>query len=312
MFLLCCGTISYAHVLFNAIDVGFCPVNFNTARYVPLENVLSAFSFIEKIGYVNSRTLPSVDFSINRVGFNPTINLRNVEFFYSSEEPFRLQIPELIIESGETVAIVGKSGSGKSTLIDLILGMNSPTNGEISISGMNPNKAITTWPGAISFVPQRYQLFNGTLRDNLCLGFDKGQVDDDSVYEALAKAQLLDLIPELPLGLDEPLGENGLTLSGGQRQRICIARALLTKPEVLVLDEATSSLDNETEFEIMQVLNQLKGTLTLIIVAHRLSTIKNCNKILFMRNGKIESSGTFDELRLSNPFFDRQAELAGY
>jgi ABC-type multidrug transport system fused ATPase/permease subunit len=168
-----------------------------------------------------------------------------------------------------------------------------------------------TWPGAIAYVPQEIHLLNGSLRSNISLGFKAGEFNDIEILDVLQMAQLGDFLKSLNGGLETAVGEYGITLSGGQRQRLGIARALLTKPKLIILDEATSSLDAQTESEINQSIYSLKGSVTVVMIAHRLSTARNADKIAYISNGKIETLGSFEEVRKQIPDFDAQAKLMG-
>jgi ABC-type multidrug transport system fused ATPase/permease subunit len=210
-----------------------------------------------------------------------------------------------------SLAIVGTSGSGKTTLVDLLLGVLQPESGIVSISGKTPLDAITKWPGAISYVPQTVSLIEGTIRENICMGFTQNQISDELVLKAIDSASLREFISNTPAGLDTEVGEIGSKLSGGERQRIGIARALLTNPKLLILDEATSSLDGETEAEIGEAIQSIKGEVTVVMIAHRLSTVRNADIVLYLEKGQVRSLGTFDQVRESIPNFDAQAKLMG-
>ena len=242
--------------------------------------------------------------------FEPTIEVSNIEFSY----PTGLKVVDdlsLSIQSGEIVAIVGESGAGKTTLVDLFLGVLEPDKGKISISGKNPLESISQWPGAISYVPQDVLIINGTFRENVSMGFPITDATDELVWSALDVAQLSQFVRSLPNSLDNYVGDRGTQISGGQRQRLGIARAMFTQPRLLVLDEATSSLDGETESNISDAIQGLKGSVTVLMIAHRLSTVRNADKVIYLRKGKIEAQGSFEEVRTSIPDFDRQAKLMG-
>lgn len=213
--------------------------------------------------------------------------------------------------AGTSVALVGSTGAGKSTLADVILGVLDPQSGTVRISGVTPREAIARWPGAIAYVPQQVALVFGTVRDNVALGLPRDAIDDDLVWEALDRAHLAAFLREGREGLDTMIGERGVRLSGGQRQRLGIARALYTRPRLVVLDEATSALDAETEVAIIKTLDALEGEVTTITVAHRLATVRRADQLLYLENGRIISRGTFDEVRASVEGFDRQASLLG-
>lgn len=213
--------------------------------------------------------------------------------------------------SGSSLALVGSTGAGKSTLADLILGVLAPDSGEILIGGLPPREAIQRWPGAIAYVPQNVALVAGTVKQNVALGMPSDAIRDELVWEALRRAHLADFLTDHREGLGTWIGERGFKLSGGQRQRLGIARALYTRPRLLILDEATSSLDAETERAITQTLAELEGQVTTITVAHRLATVRNVDQILYLDQGHILSRGTFEEVRHESSDFDRQAKLLG-
>jgi ABC-type multidrug transport system fused ATPase/permease subunit len=207
--------------------------------------------------------------------------------------------------------MVGSTGAGKSTLADLILGVIDADTGSITISGCTPRDAVVRWPGAIAYVPQVVGLTEGSVRENVALGLPDPAIDDDLVWEALERAHLAPFLRDTREGLDTIIGERGVRLSGGQRQRLGIARALYTKPRLLVLDEATSALDAETEQAITDTLRELEGQVTTVTIAHRLATIRFADEVLFLQDGLIKARGTFDEVRASTPDFDRQAQILG-
>jgi ABC-type multidrug transport system fused ATPase/permease subunit len=244
-------------------------------------------------------------------GFVPRIEIKNLDFTYSLESNFKLTISKLEILPGETVAIVGPSGSGKSTLVDLILGLLTPGAGEVLISDLKPESTISTWPGSIGYVPQSIYISQASILENVALGFSGTDINLGLATDSLEKAQLMGLINELPEGIHSNVGARGSRLSGGQRQRLGIARSLYTKPKLLILDEATSALDGLTENEVSEAINNLKSTQTVLLIAHRLSTVRIADRIIYMENGKIRAIGNFGELRVSIPDFDKQARLSG-
>lgn len=208
---------------------------------------------------------------------------------------------------GTSLAIVGASGSGKSTLVNLMLGLLAPTQGRVLVGGVDIQDRLTDWQTSIGLVPQSVYVFDGNLRDNVTFGLRPDQVEDDKVLTAVRRARLGDLLSER--GLDNDLGERGVGVSGGQLQRIGLARALYYEPSVIVLDEATSALDNITEHEVTQTIKELHGETTLIIVAHRLSTVRHCDQLIFLEDGVIAARGTFEEVRASNATFARLVQL---
>jgi ABC-type multidrug transport system fused ATPase/permease subunit len=209
------------------------------------------------------------------------------------------------------VAITGSSGAGKTTLVDLILGVFTNDSDSVKISGLTPLSAFSRWPGAVAYVPQNINIMNTTIRENISQGYEFDSLDEERVWNSLKVAHLDEFVKSLPLGIDTHVGEFGNQLSGGQRQRLGIARALFTAPKMLILDEATSALDAETESLISQTIKELKGKCTVILIAHRLSSVMNADKVIFMENGKITAEGTFSEVRKLSPNFEKQAKLMG-
>ena len=249
--------------------------------------------------------------NFNYLNFTGNISISKVSLTYPGRQNPAISDISMNISAGKFVAIVGSSGAGKTTLIDTLLGVLEPNTGLIKISGLSPKQSITKWPGAISYVPQDINIFDGTVRTNVSLGYPKELASDEMVWEAINFAELSDVVKELPNGLDTEIGERGVKLSGGQRQRLGIARALFSKPQLLVLDEATSSLDSETELKISKAIQNLKGKVTVVIIAHRLSTVRKADNVYYLEDGKIKASGSFEEVRKISPEFDQQAKLLG-
>lgn len=244
-------------------------------------------------------------------GFTGEVFLNDVSLTYPTKNVPAVKNISLQIKRGQVVSFVGPSGAGKTTIIDVILGVLEPDSGDVLIQGNSPLESIRQWPGAIGYVPQDVMISNGTIRQNVCLGYSEADVPEDAIWQALEVAQLAAFVRDLPEGLDTPVGDRGTKLSGGQRQRLGIARAMFTKPKLLVLDEATSALDGSTEASISEAVHNLKGGVTIVMIAHRLSTVKESDAIHYMENGSLVKSGTFDELRNSIPEFDKQAQLMG-
>ena len=244
-------------------------------------------------------------------GFTPIISIKDLIFKYPGSQKIAIDVARLEIPAGSSVAIVGSSGAGKTTLIDILLGVIKPDAGQISISGLPPLEAITRWPGAISYVPQDVVIAEGSIRENVGLGFPLANATNELVMHALEIANLESFVDSLPNKLESQVGERGANISGGQRQRLGIARALFTHPLLLVLDEATSSLDGQTESSISQAIQSLKGHTTVVMIAHRLSTVKNADLVVYLADGKIIDVGSFEEIRNRVPDFDLQAKLVG-
>ncbi|MFU8862012.1 MAG: ATP-binding cassette domain-containing protein [Cyclonatronaceae bacterium] len=202
---------------------------------------------------------------------------------------------------------MGPSGAGKTTIVDLLLGLLEPDQGKIMVDGINIHDSISAWQRNIGYIPQFIYLADNTLRRNIAFGLPENEIDDAKINKAVELAQLSELVKSLPDGLDTVIGEDGTRLSGGQRQRVGIARALYHEPEVLVMDEATSALDNITEKQITEAIDSLKGERTIIMIAHRLTTVENCDVLFMMKNGQITDMGRYDELVKNNREFRRMA-----
>jgi len=243
--------------------------------------------------------------------FKASIDISNLYFQYNSSQGFGLTDVSLKIPPGSFTAIVGSSGSGKTTLVDLILGLLTPTSGLIQISEKSPLTVHKQWPGAIAYVPQDVVIVNGSLKENIALGFDVELIDTERVLKCIKLAHLTNVVNSLPGKLDANLGEKGSRMSGGQRQRVGIARALYTNPSILVLDEATSALDGESEKEINDSLQELIGKITILVISHRLSSVVKADQVLYLEKGRVMASGTFDEVRKLSVNFNNQAILMG-
>ena len=269
------------------------------------------FEMIDELKQV-SPEMPKVEgFVTAHDGFEGSVELKDIEFTYNNNVAPTIKRINLRIAPGQLVAFVGKSGAGKTTIVDLVLGVLHPTNGQVIVNGLTPLEAIRLFPGAVAYVPQDVKLTIGTVRQNLTLGYKESEISDEVMWNALDLAQLKSFVSDKTEGLDYYLGDDGTQLSGGQRQRFGIARALITNPKLLVLDEATSALDSETELNISEAILNLKGKTTVILIAHRLSSIRNCDQIFYIEGGEIKSSGTFNQLKNLMPDFNKQAELMG-
>ncbi len=242
-------------------------------------------------------------------GFVPEIIAQDISLTYPGKSVRALSDVSLTIPVGASVALVGSSGAGKTTIVDVLLGILNPDEGSVLISGLPPLLCVAKWPGAVSYVPQDVVIAAGTIRENIALGYPLEEATDDLIYSALKVAHLDRFVQSLPNGIDTQVGERGAKISGGQRQRLGIARAMFTRPLLLVLDEATSSLDGETEASISDAIFELRGSITVVMIAHRLSTVKNADMVIYLSEGKVITAGTFEEVRARVPDFDRQVRL---
>lgn len=242
--------------------------------------VVNESTYKEKVADISSRK--------QLLEFKDKIELKDISFRYDRTDVDVLKDVSLIINCKESVGFIGESGAGKSTLLDVLLGLLKPQKGEVCMDGTNIEEIPFDWAANVGYVPQSVYLLDDTIRNNIAFGIEENAIDDDRIWECLREAQLEEFVRELPSGLDTTVGERGVRFSGGQRQRVAIARALYHNPQILVLDEATSALDNETEKEVMEAIDGFRGKLTIIIVAHRLSTIENCSKVYVVENGKVK------------------------
>jgi ABC-type bacteriocin/lantibiotic exporter with double-glycine peptidase domain len=242
---------------------------------------------------------------------NEFIEVNNASFTYPTNSVPSLQKINLTIKSGERIALVGTSGAGKSTLCDLILGLLTPSEGTVKIEGSPSEYWAKENLGKVAYLPQETVIIPGTIEENICLGVKSDLVNKDQLRSVLASAQLLDFVEKLPIGTQTRVGDGNSKLSGGQRQRIGIARVLYSDPSILIMDEATSALDAETENDVMNFLASLNTSITLILIAHRLSSIKSIPRIIYMDEGRVVQEGTFEELREKVEKFNVQAKLLG-
>lgn len=286
------------------IQQGALTIKSNTAMAQP------TIKFINEIG-IDLQPEKEFNISSSKLDLSPEIEVRGLSFQYLKKSNFRLDIDNLKVERNSLVALVGPSGGGKTTLVDLIMGIHLPNSGKILINGINPRDYNISSPGNIGYVPQNVAIFSGSVRQNIGLGFSDVEIDDDLVFDSLRKAKILEFFKQQPNGLLTQVGERGVNLSGGQKQRIGIARALYLKPKLLILDEATSSLDANTEYDISRAIEELRDACTVIIIAHRLSTVKFADKVIYLEAGRIVASGSFDDVRKQVPNFDEQAKLMG-
>ena len=277
-------------------------------------NIGSATPTLELIEALGSEE--SIDSTIDTLrfehpGFSSDVNISKVSIRYPGREKNALSDVTLKIRSGEIIALVGPSGAGKTTLVDCLLGILEPDKGSVLISRERPLDAISKWPGSIAYVPQDVMIMNGTIRENVAMGYPEDSYSVESIWEALETAHLSEYVKSLENGIDSPVGDRGTKMSGGQRQRLGIARAMFTKPHLLVLDEATSALDGETEAGISDSIQKMRGEVTVILIAHRLSTVRSADNVVYLEAGNLVAEGTFEEVRKSVKDFDRQARLMG-
>ena len=271
------------------------------------ERTLKLVEDLKKIGI--SENAVAV-YSNDHEGFSATVEMEMARVSFEGSN-WQMSPTTLSFSPGQRVAIVGPSGGGKTTLIDLILGIYEPVEGSVAISGMTPAESISKWPGAIAYVPQDTFILNGTLRENICFGYRLDEIPPINLLDAVESANLSSLINSLPDGLETIVGETGVKLSGGQKQRVSIARALLTNPLLLVLDEATSALDMDSEESISEMLKDLPKEVLVVMIAHRLTSVREATKVIYVENGAIRATGTFEEVRSKIPEFDKFAELSG-
>lgn len=215
------------------------------------------------------------------------IEIKDITYSYPNAEKQLFEAANMKIPVGKSVAIVGTSGAGKTTIVDILLGLLEPQKGEILADGVNVMTNYSGWLAKIGYIPQSIFMIDDTIKNNIAFGLAEEDIDEERVWKVLEDAQLADHIRSMPRGIDTGIGEKGVRLSGGQRQRLGIARALYHDPEILVFDEATSALDNDTEAAIMESINKFQGEKTMIIIAHRLGTIKDCDMVYRVENGKV-------------------------
>jgi ATP-binding cassette subfamily C protein len=270
----------------------------NFSRFVESE-------IIDRNHYLN--TLKNSHSSNNQF----VIAVNNLSLSYLTTEKPAITDINFQIKSGSTLAIIGASGSGKTTLADCLLGLLEPTSGKVEIDGTSPEIYRTINSGSVAYVSQDVALIDGSIRQNVAFALPDSEINDTKIYSALKRAHIDEFVRSLAQNLDTVVGERGTRLSGGQRQRIGIARALYSDPKILILDEATSALDAETEAAITGMLKELHGKVTIISIAHRLSTVMHSDLVLFLRDGKLAGSGKFEDLIQQHPDLAHQAELLG-
>ena len=289
-------------------------------RALPTMNRITATFAVIRGGQAGLRIVNEAAADLDRGGehdekprtsqtFSGDIELRGVSFGYADAPEDVLRSLDLTIAENRSTAFVGASGAGKSTLLDVILGLLTPTAGIVTCGDRPIDDDLAGWYQGLSVVPQDVFLLNGSIAENVAFGVQPDAIDVTRVREVIALAELTPFVAELPDGLETAVGERGVRLSGGQRQRLGLARALYRRPRVLVLDEATSALDNQTEHEIASTLRGLNGEMTIIIVAHRLSTVKDADRVVFLNGGEVTGDGTFTEVQRTVPEFARLVSL---
>lgn len=288
------------------LQQGLLQIKSSSGGAIPALSLIDDFS---DTGLKEEMVVKNID--LNHDGFQGEIVFSNVCFKYPEKSTNVVSEVSFRLAPGEVLAIVGPSGSGKTTLVDLMIGLLTPDSGEILVSGVNPSHAISNWPGAISYVPQDVSISNDSIEGNICLGFDKQKESLAWINQLISMSMLEEVIKDLEFGIETNVGERGTKLSGGQRQRLGIARALFTNPKLIILDEATSALDAETEQYVSSSINALRGETTVVLIAHRLATVRNADKVCYIENGQVMGFGSFDQVRKAVPNFDRQADLLG-
>lgn len=277
---------------FVNINVGFANLQYNSSAFQKLFSELEKYHFKENSTKViensNSNLWKNID----------TISLLSISYNYPGTSKKILNDISLKINQGEMVGIIGRTGAGKSTLIDLILGLLTPSKGKIQINSIDINQNLRHWQRQLGYVPQDIYLIDDSIKRNIAFGMKDENIEERKVKECLKSAQLIDFVNTLTDGVETYIGDRGIRLSGGQKQRIGIARALYNNPKILIMDEATSALDNETEENLIRDIVKLRKEKTLIIIAHRLTTLKNCDKLFLLDSGKLIDEGTSQEMAM--------------
>jgi len=266
-----------------------------------------------KTKHIRKVHVPEINY--NRAGndqilpMNHEIFINNMTYVYPGNDTPALKDINLRIQKGESVGLVGATGSGKTTLVNVLLGLLKPQEGKILADGVDIYSDIRLWQNNLGYIPQSIFLLDDTIRNNIAFGLPEDEIDEDRLWRAIKSAQLEPYILQLPEGVETFVGERGVRMSGGQRQRIGLARAIYRNPDVLVMDEATSALDNETENKVMEALHTFSSNRTLIMIAHRLTTVKDCNRLFFLKDGSVEAEGSYEELKSLHRDFRRMAQV---
>ena len=300
------GTMALgAYRLLQPLQQCFVAFSSLQANQASLERLQPFLQGNPSAGFQNTSSLPQLPAA---TGAAPLLQLQRLCFRYSPEGPWVLRDLELAIQAGERIAFVGSTGSGKSTTSDFILGLLAPTKGRLLVHGQDLHATpglMAVWQQRVAHVPQSIYLSDASFAANIAFGVPAAQIDQRRVQRAAEQAQIAELIESSSEGYATVVGERGVRLSGGQRQRIGLARALYKQAELLVLDEATSALDNRTEAEVMAAIEGLDRQITVILIAHRLSTVQSCDRIVLLEEGRIAGLGTYGELLMGNGVFQR-------
>jgi ABC-type multidrug transport system fused ATPase/permease subunit len=307
------GTGSVVGLLAMFVAAGFRTLPAITAILGNLSGIRFGLPYLDLV-HTEIQQLTSAGDSVasasdRRLEFAGELRIDDVTFTYPDATGRALDGVTLTVPYASSVAIVGGSGAGKTTLIDTILGLHRPESGRIVVDGVDVSTDMRAWQANIGYVPQDVYLLDATLAENIAFDESLEDIDNDRLVAAVHGAQLSDVVRGLSDGINSQIGERGARLSGGQRQRVGIARALYREPRLLVLDEATSALDNETEHRISATIAELTGKITVLIVAHRLSTVRHADSIVFLEAGRVAASGSFEHVRMVNEQFDRLARL---
>ena len=279
---------------FQQVYFSFSTIKSNINSFFIVREALNNIHLETPLDHVHSKSLQ----------FTDSLEFKNVSFGYDKSDLAVINDISFSIKPSQSIGIVGSSGSGKSTVINILVGLLFPSKGKVLVDGHELNSNyLNSWQSKIGLVSQNIFLLDSTIKENIAFGIEKGKVDNVNLNKAIKMAKLEDLISSLPEGINTMVGERGSNLSGGQLQRVGIARALYTNPDIIVFDEATSSLDTISEKQIMLTINELAKTKTIIMIAHRLSTVKNCERIFFFDKGRIIDSGSYDDLKKSNKLF---------